>query len=136
VLTGAAFPLEGMVLALTTEFGEPDSERLTIRFGAIDATTRIAIASALIFGRKRLAERFAGTSTLPHLVKQDLLAILLAAVGATLCLRGAAGAAQQLATGGDWRVATGGGVLLLFGTALFLGASGVARVWNALRSVR
>jgi hypothetical protein len=136
VLLGMVFPMESMVLAATTDFGDADSEKLTFRFAAIDSATRAAFGFGLIFARKTLAARFASTHELPVLVREDLLAILLAVLGVSICIRGLAGSAQHFVSEPSGRTAIASVLLLVLGSALFLGARGVARVWTQLRGAR
>ena len=136
VLVGMVFPLESMVLAATTDFGDVDSERITIRFGAIDALTRLLFGVGLILARRPLSRRLASDAQLPCLARQDILSLLLAAIGAWLCLRGASATAQQLANDAAWQNVVGGATLFVLGAALFLGARGVANLWEQLREAR
>jgi hypothetical protein len=136
VLVGMVFPLESMVLAATTDFGDAQSEQITMRFGAIDAATRFLFGAGLILARKPLARRFASDAQLPGLARRDILSLLLAGIGAWLAVRGASATAQQLATDAAWQNVVGGVTLFLLGAALFLGARGAANLWRQLRRAR
>jgi hypothetical protein len=133
VLVGTVFPLESMVLAATIDLGDADSERITFRFAAIDSATRAVFGFGLILARKALAARFASTQELPTLARQDLLAILLAVLGVSICIRGLAGSAQHFVSEPSGRTAIASVLLFVLGGGLFLGARGVARMWAQLR---
>lgn len=134
VIVGSITPFTSLLFALPPNLG--DSQHYILAFGATDFIVRIAVGSALIAGRKRLAKRLGKPAVVPVSSPRGLLGVALAAVGIWLALKASASLASQVATGAGWRDMVGAAVLLVLSVAVFAGGQGLVRLWEELRGAR